>query len=81
MEGLTTLAVRIPDAEYRILDNLAKKTGRTKTYYVQELLSEHLAEMEDVYLAEKRAEDVKAGRTKTYSLDEVIKENGLSDKI
>jgi predicted DNA-binding protein len=37
--------------------------------------------MEDIYLAEKRAEDVKAGRTETYSLDEVIKENGLSDKI
>jgi RHH-type rel operon transcriptional repressor/antitoxin RelB len=81
MEGLTTLAVRIPTSEYEVLDKLAKTTGRTKTYYVQELLSMHLADLQDIYIAEKRAEDVRAGRSKTYSLDEVIKDNGLSDQI
>ena len=38
------------------LKHLAERTGRTKTYYVQQLLEEHLDEMEDRYLAEQRLE-------------------------
>ena len=48
------LAVRIPaDIENR-LEELARKTGRTKTYYVREALTEYLADLEDHYLAEER---------------------------
>jgi len=44
------LVVRLPPALEQRLDLLAKRTGRTKTFYVIELLSRHFAEMEARYL-------------------------------
>lgn len=38
------------------LDQLAEWTGRTKTFYVRQLLEAHLDELEDRYLAEQRLE-------------------------
>jgi RHH-type rel operon transcriptional repressor/antitoxin RelB len=69
------LAVRVPaDIESR-LDELARKTGRTKTYYVREALVEYLADLEDFYLAEER---LKIGRP-PIPLDEVERTLGLAD--
>src|SRR5690349_10724580 len=62
------LAIRLPpDIEAR-LEKLAKATGRSKTYYAREAIEEHLARLEDIYLAEKRLEDVRAGRVRTIAL-------------
>lgn len=36
------------------LENLAEKTGRSKSFYIRQALEEHLEEMEDIYLAEER---------------------------
>lgn len=67
------LAIRLPaDIEQR-LDALAKATGRTKTFYVREAILEHLEDLEDIYLAEKRLEDIRAGRERTIPLKEVMK--------
>ena len=67
------LAIRLPaDIEAR-LNALAKATGRTKTFYVREAILEHLDDLEDVYLAEKRLEDIRRGREKTIPLNEVMK--------
>ncbi|MBN2858752.1 MAG: CopG family transcriptional regulator [Sphaerochaetaceae bacterium] len=63
------------------LDNLAKQTGRTKTYYIQEALLEKVSDLELVYLAQKREEDLRAGRSKTHTLEEVIDADGLADKV
>lgn len=50
------LAIRIPqDIETR-LQRLAKKTGRTKTYYAREALLRFIEDMEDEYLALSRIE-------------------------
>ena len=38
------------------LERLAERTGRTKTFYVRQLLEGHLDELEDRYLAEQRLE-------------------------
>jgi RHH-type rel operon transcriptional repressor/antitoxin RelB len=35
--------------------------------------------MEDIYLAEKRLEDLRAGRSSTMTLEEVEKALGLAD--
>lgn len=71
------LAVRIPpDLETR-LQRLAEKTGRTKTYYAREALLRYIEDLEDIYLAEKRLEDIRAGRSETISLEEVMKEYGM----
>jgi RHH-type rel operon transcriptional repressor/antitoxin RelB len=71
------LAIRLPkDIENR-LERLAKRTGRTKTYYAREAILEHIDELEEIYLADKTYEDVRAGREKTIPLAEVMKEFGL----
>jgi RHH-type rel operon transcriptional repressor/antitoxin RelB len=45
------LAIRLdPEIENR-LERLAKRTGRTKTFYAREAILEHLDDLEDVYLA------------------------------
>ena len=59
------LAIRLPEKLEKRLDRLAKRTGRTKTYYAREAIVQHLDELEDIYLAEKRLEAIRAGRTKT----------------
>ena len=76
---LCVLAIRLPpDSEAR-LDALAQTTGRTKSFYARAAILEHLADLEDVYLAEKRLEDIRAGREATVSLDEVKQSLGLAD--
>ena len=73
------LAIRLPEEIEIRLDNLAKSTGRTKTYYAREAILEYLEDMEDLYDAEKRYADVLSGKSKTYTLDEVGHELGLID--
>ena len=58
---------------------LAKATGRTKTFYVREAILDHLDDLEDLYLAEKRLIDNRAGRSRTYTLEEVERDLGLAD--
>ena len=66
------LAIRLPaDVEGR-LEALAKKTGRTKSFYAREAIIEYIGDLEDTYLAEQRLEDIRAGRTKTVPLDELV---------
>ena len=48
------IAVRLPKEIESRLDNLAKLTGRTKTFYVREAILDHLEDLEDIYIAEKR---------------------------
>ena len=73
------LAVRLsPEIEKR-LEALAKATGRTKTYYVREAIIEHLDDLEDIYLAQNRMEDIRAGRSRTYTLEEVERDLDLAD--
>ena len=73
------IAVRVPKEIEERLDRLAKKTGRTKTYYVREAILEHLEELEEVYLAQQVLEDVRSGKEETVSLDDVIKKYGMED--
>ena len=67
-----------PDIEQR-LDRLAANTGRTKAYYLREIIERGIDDMEDVYLAQKVLEDVRAGRETTSSLEDVKKRLGLAD--
>ncbi len=71
------LAIRLPREIEDRLESLSKKTGRTKTYYVRQAILDKLDELEDIYLAEKRLEDMRSGKTKTIPLEEVMKHHGL----
>ncbi len=71
------LAIRLPgDIEER-LDRLAKRTGRTKTFYAREAVLAHIEELEDIYMAEATLEDIRAGRSKTLPLESMMKKHGL----
>jgi RHH-type rel operon transcriptional repressor/antitoxin RelB len=64
------LALRLPpDVESR-LDRLAKKTGRTKSFYARAAIVEHLQDLEDYFLAKKRLKN--PGRL--YSAGEIKRE-------
>lgn len=67
-----------PEVEQR-LDHLATATGRTKAYYLREIIERGLEDMEDIYLSDKVLEDIRAGRETTSSLDDVEKRLGLAD--
>ena len=53
------IAIRLPEEIEGRLDTLARKTGRTKSFYVRQALEEHLEDLEDAYLAEERFKTMK----------------------
>ena len=48
------LALRLPPEIERRLNSLAKKTGRTKSFYAREAILRQLEDIEDYYLARRR---------------------------
>ena len=72
------LAIRLPRSIEKRLDKLARKTGRTKTYYAREAILEHLEEIEDLYLAERVLSRVREGEERTIPLKTVMKRHGVS---
>ena len=48
------LAIRLPKEIEDRLTALAAATGRTKTFYAREAIVGHLADLEDLYLADQR---------------------------
>ena len=48
------LALRLPPELEKRLDALAKKTGRTKSFYAREAIMRHLEDLEDYHLAVSR---------------------------
>ena len=49
------LAIRLSAEIESRLDLLAKKTGRTKTFYAREAILAHLEDLEDYYLSAETA--------------------------
>jgi RHH-type transcriptional regulator, rel operon repressor / antitoxin RelB len=58
------LAVRLPKEIEDRLAALARKTGRTKSYYARQAIIEHLEDLEDIAIAEERLSDM--GETMTW---------------
>ncbi|MGB8337931.1 MAG: DUF6290 family protein [Burkholderiales bacterium] len=73
------LALRLPEDLEARLDKLAKQTGRTKSFYAREAISEYIADLEDRYLAEKRYAQIVSKKNATVSLDKVEKLLGLEN--
>ena len=70
-------SIRLEPAIEQRLDRLAQMTGRTKAYYLRELVTDGLDDLEDVYIAEQRLIDLKSGRSEVVSLETVMKRYGL----
>jgi len=67
------LAIRLPTTIERRLERLAKRTGRTKTFYAREALVMHLDELEDAYLSIERLETP----AKRWTLEELENDSDL----
>lgn len=68
------ITVRLGDSVEKRLDELAKLTGRTKTYYIRLALEEKLDDLEDLYTAEQRLEQPESNR---WSLDQLERGDDL----
>lgn len=67
-----------PETEQR-LDFLASHTGRTKAYYLREIIEQGIEDMEDYYLAVDVLERVRKAQEHVYSAIDVRKDLGLDD--
>jgi len=65
-----------PELEQR-LDFLATSTGRTKAFYLREVIEQGLSDIEDYYLAAEVLERVRKGQEAIHSATEVRSELGL----
>jgi RHH-type transcriptional regulator, rel operon repressor / antitoxin RelB len=72
-------SIRLPEDVERRLDLLAEKTGRTKAFYIREMILNHLDEIEDYYLAADVVERLRKGQERTFSAREVRRDLGLDD--
>ncbi len=70
-------SVRLDPVTEQRLDELAIRTGRTKAYYLRELVTNGLADLEDYYLAAATVERVRKGEETVYTADQVKTDLGL----
>ncbi len=73
------LALRLPEEIERRLEALAKRTGRSKSFYAREAILEHLDDLEATYLSDKILERVETGQERTYTIDELERALDLAD--
>lgn len=72
-------SIRLDPVTEQRLNHLTTATGRTKAFYLRELVERGLEDLEDFYLAENTMQRVRQGQERIYSLDEVERELGLAD--
>lgn len=72
-------SIRIAPEMERRLDFLAAQTGRTKAFYLRELIERGLEDLEDYYLAADVLERVRKGEEEVFSAADVRKSLGLDD--
>lgn len=72
-------SIRLPQATEQRLDFLAAHTGRSKAYYLREIIERGLDDMEDYYLAAEVLERVRKGKEEIHSAADVRKDLGLDD--
>lgn len=72
-------SIRLDPAIEQRLDKLAAQTGRTKAYYLRELVTNGLDDLEDYYLAAATMERVRKGEERVFTLEEAERDLGLAD--
>ena len=72
-------SIRLSTETEERLAFLASQTGRTKAFYLREIIERGLDDMEDYYLAADVLERVRKGQVQVYSAAEVRRELGLDD--
>ncbi len=72
-------SIRLDEKTELRLEHLATRTGRTKAYYLRELITSGLDDLEEAYLAAATLERVRSKREKVYTSAQVRTELGLDD--
>lgn len=72
-------SIRLAPETERRLNALVARTGRSKAFYLREMIEQGLEEMEDYYLASEVLERVRKGEEKMIALEEVERDLGLAD--
>ena len=72
-------SIRLAAETERRLDHLASSTGRTKAYYLREIIEQGIEDMEDYYLAADVLERIRKGQEQVHSAADVRNALGLDD--
>jgi RHH-type transcriptional regulator, rel operon repressor / antitoxin RelB len=64
-------SIRLDAAIERRLDVLAQETGRTKAFYLREIIARGIEDMEDYYRAEQVMQRIRKGEEPVYTIEEV----------
>ncbi|MBA3309249.1 MAG: TraY domain-containing protein [Nocardioidaceae bacterium] len=70
------LALRLPPEIEQRLEALAKRTGRSKSFYAREAILEHLEDLEDLYLAEEAMNEHYSSGGATVPMEQVVERFG-----
>jgi len=72
-------SIRLSEETEQRLNFLVARTGRTKAFYLREIIEAGIEEMEDYYLATDVLERIRKGQESVHSADDVRKDLGLDD--
>jgi RHH-type rel operon transcriptional repressor/antitoxin RelB len=75
------LALKLLEEIEPRLDKLAKLNGRTKSFYARKANIDQIADLKDLYLAEKRLEKNLNRKSETLSLASVEAELNLANRV
>ncbi len=66
-----TISIRLTAEEEARLDGLARRTGRSRTFYVRAALHEYLTDLEDAFAADAAIDAFDAGGRRSRPLSAV----------
>ena len=72
-------SVRLAPETEKMLDALAASSGRTKAYYLRELIERNIGDLVEYHQAEAVFERIRNGEEAVHTLAEVERELGLDD--
>lgn len=67
----TQLSIRVPPEIERRLAELARRTGRSRTFYIKEAILDHLDELEDAYRGEQALREIRESGEPSIPLQDV----------
>lgn len=70
-------SIRLPEETERRLEKLATATGRTKAYYLRQMIERGLDDLEDYYLSAEVRDRVRRGEEDTVTLDDLERRLGV----
>lgn len=73
-----SISLRLPKELASRLQRVSQRTGRPKSDYMTQAISQHISEIEDMEMARIRIQEIKDKRSRTYQFTEVENELGLS---